>query len=73
MGVKRLFGAWSTILLFLAVSLTAQPSFEDSHLPVERFGAVGDGTTDDTAALQSAITFVEGTNKTLILASTYKI
>jgi len=73
MGIKSLFGASSTILLFFALSLGAQPSLEDSHIPVERFGAVGDGVADDSVALQAGLTFVQGTKKSLVLTGTYRV
>ena len=48
-------------------------SARDWVVLAEDYGAVGDGTTDDTAALLAAFAAVIGTGKTLWLSKTYKI
>lgn len=48
-------------------------SARDWVVLAEDYGAVGDGSTDDSPALQSAINALEGTGKTLWLSKTYKI
>lgn len=47
----------------------------DTYISLEEFGALGDGVTDDTKALQSAINFAQLFNKSLVFKSgaTYKI
>jgi hypothetical protein len=42
-------------------------------ITAEDFGAAGDGTTDDTAKIQAALTAVQGTGRTLLLSNTYKV
>lgn len=54
-----------------AVDRTVESKLQES-VSVKDFGAVGDGTTDDTVAIQAALN--ASTNKTLIFpAGTYKI
>lgn len=66
-------GSLSVILILLG-ALMPLPSSADSAVTVLGFGAVGDGTTDDTAALQAAITAVSGTGGTVeVPAGVYRI
>jgi hypothetical protein len=56
-----------------AVSTTVQAKLRES-VSVKDFGAVGDGTTDDTAAIQTADTAATAAGKTLHFpAGTYRI
>lgn len=56
-----------------AVTRTIQDRLEDS-VSVKDFGAVGDGATDDTAAIQAAVTYVESSGAALHFpAGTYRI
>jgi hypothetical protein len=70
-----------TSLETTGVSSTFQTQIDDlnkrlsSVIPVEQYGAIGDGITDDTVALQNAINAIQGTSNTLKLTEgkTYKI
>jgi hypothetical protein len=56
-----------------AVSTTVQAKLRES-VSVKDFGAVGDGVTDDTAAIQAAIESVKSTGQTLLVTvGTYLI
>lgn len=54
----------------LAATGSTQRSIRDKFgefVSVSDFGAIGNGSTDDTAAVQAAATAVAGTNKTLLI------
>jgi hypothetical protein len=56
-----------------AVATTVQSKLRES-VSVKDFGAVGDGVTDDTAAIQAAIDAASATGKKLLVqAGTYKL
>lgn len=55
-----------------AVSESVQTKLQES-ISVKDFGAVGDGTTDDTAAIQAALTYCGSTKTLFIPFGTYKI
>jgi hypothetical protein len=56
-----------------AVTRTVQSKLRDV-VSVKDFGAVGDGVTDDTAAIQAAIVYAQSANKILLApAGTYRI
>jgi hypothetical protein len=50
------------------VEQTVQQRLEQ-YVSVKDFGAVGDGVTDDTAAIQAAVNATQGTGKTLYIPS----
>ena len=54
-----------------AVTTTVQAKLRES-VSVKDFGAVGDGVTDDTAAIQAAVTYA-GSNVILFPPGTYKV
>lgn len=63
-------GDWGTVLnQFLQVSHNNDGSLKNLFINVKDYGAVGDGTTDDTAAIQAAVT----AGNTFIPAGTYRI
>ena len=51
-----------------AVERTVESKLQDV-VSVKDFGAVGDGVTDDTAAIQAAVNATQGTGKTLYIPS----
>lgn len=54
-------------------NITVEDFFAASRINVKRFGATGDGTTDDTTALQNALDYASNTGKRLYApAGTYK-
>ena len=55
-----------------AVATNVQAKLRQT-VSVKDFGAVGDGTTDDTAAIQAALTYCGSTKTLFIPAGTYKI
>lgn len=50
-----------------------EPGDSSVVIPVEAYGAAGDGITDDTTAIQNAINALAGTSAVLWMAKRYKI
>lgn len=79
--VTSLYGLWPDTKYCLQVwqqdALVAETAFhtleESFTLNVRRFGAVGDGTHDDTAAIQAAITCCPRQGRVLIPAGVYRV
>ena len=79
--VTSLYGLWPDTKYTLRVwdgdKLAAKLSFhtkeESCTLDVRRFGAVGDGTHDDTAAIQAAITCCPRQGRVLIPEGRYRV
>lgn len=61
--------------LNLVTGLQAQATFDLDNINVKQFGAVGNGTTDDTAAIQACIDFVRDDRGGIVVvpAGTYLI
>ncbi len=65
-------GTWGTVLNdYLSVSLNADGTTKDGIINVKTYGATGDGTTDDTAAINTALAAATAGSKIFFPVGTY--